>query len=91
MRWPWQKEERATQPFSDSVIQAIITAAEGTTTPDPSAIGALETAASLYAACFAAASVNAPALTPGVRALLARQPYQARGIPVPDRSRARRY
>ena len=73
MRWPWQKEKRQSQPFSDSVIQAIITAAQGTTTPDPSAIGALETAASLYAACFAAARVEgAPALSPGVRALLAR-------------------
>ncbi len=74
MRWPWQKqpEKLETQPFSDSVIQSNIRGSSGTTTPNPSAIGALENAASLYAARFSAASVNHPALTSGVVGLLAR-------------------
>ena len=72
--FPALRETRESQPFNDAVIQAIITASQGTTTPDPAAIGALETAAGLYAACFAAARIegDAPALTPCVRALLAR-------------------
>ena len=75
MRWPWQKPEtRETQPFSDAVITALLQAAAGTSAGDPAEIAALETAASLYAACFAAATLTPaiPALTPAVRGLLAR-------------------
>lgn len=73
MRWPWQQTEvRETQPFSDAVITALISAADGTTAGDPSQIAALETAAGLYAACFQAATVNHPALSAGVRGLIAR-------------------
>ena len=73
MRWPWQKPEvRTSQPFSDAVISALISAADGTTAGDPSQIAALETAAGLYAACFQAATINHPALTPAVRGLIAR-------------------
>ena len=78
MRWPWQKREvRASQPFTDAIVQAIAASAAGTTAGDPGAIAALEAAAGLYAAAFAGARVDGPeratrALTPAVRALMAR-------------------
>ena len=74
MRWPWQREA---VPFTDAVVAALTAQAGGTGTGDPSAIAALEAAAGLYAAAFAGARVT-PAnpmtagLTPGCRALIAR-------------------
>ena len=79
MRWPWQHEpeKREAVPFTDAVVAALTAQAGGTGTGDPSAIAALEAAAGLYAAAFAAATVT-PAnpmtagLTPACRALIAR-------------------
>ena len=70
MRWPWEKREA---PFTDSVVREIINAAAGQT-PSVHATGALEAAAGLYSSCFAGAdlSPDIPALTPGIRALMAR-------------------
>ena len=80
MRWPWSKaepERREALPFTDAVVAALTAQAAGTAAGDPSAIAALEAAAGLYAAAFAGARVT-PAnpmtagLTPGCRALIAR-------------------
>ena len=79
--WPFKPkiEERQSGgvPFSDAVVEAIITAAGGTSPADPTAIAALEAAASLYAAAFAAATVTpantiTQAVSPAVRGLIAR-------------------
>ena len=78
MRWPWQQpEKRESQPFTDAITAAITASAAGTTAGDPGAIAALEAAAGLYASAFAGARLEGPdnlttALTPAVRALLAR-------------------
>ena len=79
MRWPWQREpeRREAVPFTDAVVAALSAQAGGTGTGDPSAIGALEAAAGLYAAAFAGARVTpanamTAALTPACRALIAR-------------------
>ena len=74
MRWPWQREpEKREAPYSDAVVRALINAAAGQT-PSVHATGALEAAAGLYSSCFAGAdlSPDIPALTPGIRALMAR-------------------
>ena len=59
-------------PFSDAVVAAIVAAAGGSTPADPTAIAAVEAAAGLYARCFAGAQVTTTAVTPNVRALIAR-------------------
>ena len=69
-------EIRESAPFTDAVVQALVSQAEGTRAGDPSAVAALETAAGLYARCFANAAVSpsaaALAVTPRVRAMIAR-------------------
>ena len=78
--WPFSKresEKRESAPFTDSVAGALFAQASGTTTGDPSALGALEAAAGLYAAAAAAARVTpaneiTAALTPACRALIFR-------------------
>ena len=77
MRWPWQRrtvEARASQPFTDAIVDAIAAQAAGTTAGDPGAIAALEAAAGLWARAFAAATLTpaVPAITPDVLALIAR-------------------
>ena len=78
MRWPWQaRETREAIPFTDAVVAALAAQATGTTAGDPSAIAALETAAGIWARCFAAAKVKPDtprtrAITPAVLALIAR-------------------
>ena len=76
MRWPWQRnsERREAQPFTDAVVAAIQSTAAGGDTGNPAAIAALEFCASAYANAFAAARIepDVPALTPAVRALIAR-------------------
>ena len=82
--WPfWRRnttvspEKRESVPFTDAVVAALFSQAAGTAAGDPSAIAAVEAAAGLYAAAFAGATVT-PAnamtagLTPGCRALIAR-------------------
>ena len=83
LMWPFKPkiEERQSGgvPFSDAVVEAIVTAAGGTSPADPNAIAALEAAASLYAAAFAAATSNAavaftsPAALPEATAALIRE------------------
>ena len=78
--WPFKRvEERQSGgiPFSDAVVAAIVNAAGGTSPADPSGLSALEAAAGLYASAFAAATVTpqnelTAAITPAVRALIAR-------------------
>ena len=79
--WPFKSQVEDRQsggiPFSDAVVEAIIRAAGGTTPADPSGLAALEAAAGLYAAAFAAAQVKPASeivagISPQVRALIAR-------------------
>ena len=80
MRLPWRRrepEKSEALPFADTVVAALTAQAAGTVAGDPSAIAALEAAAGLYAAAFAAAKLTPrnPAtagLSPGCRALIAR-------------------
>ncbi len=68
-------EKRETQPFTDALVQAIVSQAEGTMPGDPAQTWALETSAALYAQAFAAAKVTgdrAERITPGMMALIAR-------------------
>ena len=77
--WPFKKrgiEERQTaQGYTASLTAAFVAGAEGgPAASTPLATSALEAATSLYASCFAAATLepDIPALTPSVRALIAR-------------------
>ncbi len=76
MRWPWGREKRESQPFTDAVVGTIYAQAAGTVAADPSGLAALEVAAGLYARSFAAATVEPaelqPVIGPSVRALIAR-------------------
>ena len=58
--WPWSKFE-ARQSATDAVVAALVARAGGNVASDPHASGALEMAASMWARCFAAATV-APAI-----------------------------
>ena len=76
-RWPWTSEKRESQPFTDAIVQAIVSQSAGSTPGDPGAIAALETAAGLYALAFASAKVEAVgpvarAVTPAFLALVVR-------------------
>ena len=73
MRWPWQREKREANSYTDARILASLRDAEGTeATVHETA--ALEAAAGLYAFCMAGAVLTPshPALTPDCLALLAR-------------------
>ena len=80
MKLPWRQppvEVRESQPFTDAVVAALTTAAAGGVVGDPGGLAALETAAGLYARAFAGAAVSpagvaAAAVSPCVRALIAR-------------------
>ena len=82
MRWPWSKREPEQRSqavgYTASLTAALQAGAEGGVSDTaPLATAALEAAAGLYARCMAAALVTgaddvAPALTPSVLALIAR-------------------
>ena len=77
MRWPWTRKpekRQSAQGYTASLTAAFVSAAENGPQGTPLATAALEAAAGLYAACFAAARLDPdiPALSPSVRALLAR-------------------
>ena len=78
MMWPFNRSEperevRESQPFTDSVVAAILAEAAGSATASPAATGALEAAANVYARAFAAARVTgSEAITPACLALLGR-------------------
>ena len=81
MRWPWSKEPETRQaaPYSDAVVSAIVDASGGSTTGNPDALGALETAAGLWARSFAGAKVSpddgalGAAISPGCLAMVGRE------------------
>ena len=81
--WPFRSktaakspELRANRPYTDNLINVLEAQAVGQGIGDPSAIAALEAAVALYSRAFAAATVTpaeaGTALTPAVRALIAR-------------------
>lgn len=78
MRWPWTRKTEKRASYGDSVVSALVAAAQGESVKDAHTTAALEACAALYAAAFAVATVDgAPgmvsaALTPPVRALIAR-------------------
>ena len=77
MRWPWQRTEHRASA-TDALVSAIVAAAGNQGTGDHRAIAAVETAAGLYAAAFASATVEtddarvAARLTPSFLAMMAR-------------------
>lgn len=73
MRWPWQKEKRESNSYTDGRILASLTDAEGTTATVHET-AALEAAAGLYGFCLAGAVVtpSVPALNPALLSLLGR-------------------
>ena len=90
MRWPWTREtstestenpareRRENSPFTDAVIRGILNAVADTQPGDTGALGALETAAGMYARAFASASVTpltpaTEAVTPAILALIGRE------------------
>ena len=78
MRWvngtPRAEERSTAQGYTAGITAAFIAGAEGGVQGTPLATAALEAAAGLYSACFAAASLDPdiPALTASVRSLIAR-------------------
>ena len=58
MKWPWRRVEKRAS-YSESVAQGIFAQASGLS-PDPSSIGALETAAGLWSRAFASARPDPP-------------------------------
>lgn len=73
MRWPWQKEKRDSNSYTDGRVLASLTDAEGTSATVHKT-AALEAAAGLYGFCLAGAGVTPtlPALTPACLSLLGR-------------------
>ena len=104
MRWPWQrapveKRESGGAGFTDAIVRALLSQAQGgAAVKDAGATAALEAAAGQYARAFAAAAVTPPgpvaaALTPELLALMARDLIR-RGefvhqIDIADRGRLR--
>ena len=78
MRWPWSRKTESRASYGDSVVNALIAAAQGEASQSALSTGAVEACAALYSAAFAVAEVKgapsmiADALTPAVRALIAR-------------------
>ena len=77
MRWPWSKRETRESSFTDALMTQILSTAAGASLALPTTIGALETAAGLYARAFAAAKVQGPAwaqaaLTPACLGMIGR-------------------
>ena len=73
LRLPWSRTERR-QSATDAVITALVSRAGGNLVGDPTASGALEMAAGVWARSFAAATVTpaVPILSPTFLALVAR-------------------
>ena len=81
LMWPFKPKTEIREsggiPFSDAIVAAIVQSAGGTSPADPTAIAALEAATGLYSAAFAGAAVTpanalTAAVSPAVRALIAR-------------------
>ena len=77
---PWREktEERQQLPYTDTIIDNVVAAAEGSRTGDAAAIAALEACAALYSHAFASAELGGDgrvlkALSPPVRALIGRE------------------
>ena len=73
-QWPWSRETRASQPFTDAIVSAIAAQAGGTSAGDPSALASLEACAGLWSRAFGAARLEPeiPGVTPAVLALIGR-------------------
>ena len=72
MRWPWNEKRSA--PYTDTIVDAILTRATGGTAK-ASTTGAVEAAASLSARAFASAKVtpDVPAVSPLVLSTIGRE------------------
>ena len=70
MKWPWQSnlETRADSSYTDALVTAILSRAQGQSTALPAAVGALEAASGLVSRAFASAVVQT-ASTPVLRSL----------------------
>ena len=78
MRWPWTREKRESQPYTDAIVAALQEQAGGTLAGSPSALGALEIAAGYWARAFASAEIQpanevTAAITPAYLALIGRE------------------
>jgi len=78
MIWPFkrQTETRRDADYTDSVVSLIQSTATGVQSGDISKVAAFQTAANLYASCFASATVEgerSDALTPAIMACIARE------------------
>ena len=72
--WSELRSSGAESGYTDSITATFQTAAEGGDGSNPLRTAVLEAAASVYAACFAAARMDGTqALTPPVRDLVARE------------------
>jgi len=81
MRWPWAKETRANEGFSDLVVSGLLARAEGAVRAD--ALAAAEAATGFVSRSISLATVEGPSgftegLTPACLAMVARQ-LMARG------------
>ena len=79
MRWPWDQNRapasKSGGAYSDAIIALIQSRAGGNSVGEPGALGALETAAGLWARGFASAELDPviPAVTPSVMASIGRE------------------
>ena len=80
MIWPWSRRPAPVETrgaYTDAITAALLAAASGSTTADPSTLGALETCAGAWARAFAGARVEpqtptTAAVTPAVLASIGR-------------------
>ena len=77
--WPWSRTEhrQSSGSYTDAVVSALLAAASGSVTADPSTLGALEVCAGAWSRAFASATVEprtavSAAVTPGVLASIGR-------------------
>ena len=76
--WPFGERLEQRASYSDAVVAALVSRADGTTLALPSATSALETCAGTIGRAFAAAEIDGPsiitrALAPGIMALVGRE------------------
>ena len=75
MRWPWRGRAEARASYTETVVSALLSAAQGTSVADAHRTAALEAVAAIFAGAFARATANpaVPGLTAPVRASIARR------------------
>ena len=77
-QWRTKTEVRQSLPYTDTIVNNVVAAAESTRIGDAAAIAALEGCAALYSHAFASAELEGDegvgkALSPPVRALIGRE------------------